>query len=149
MPYQRALAHRFGFELGSPEYETPALPTELSRLLQRYCTWDGYNIGKVGCWPWKDLEPCVLQPLRYYYYDCKAFDLGVLAGSNHTLIFSSKCRVFRNYERHSGDIITIGFLTSTFLSFSYSSLSLSLSLSLPLSFPLYFSLFKVVQFFSF
>ena len=33
MPYQRALAHRLGFEPGSPDYETTALPTELSRLL--------------------------------------------------------------------------------------------------------------------
>ena len=32
MPYQRALAHHLGFELGSPEYETTALPTELLRM---------------------------------------------------------------------------------------------------------------------
>ena len=32
MPYQSALAHRLGFEPGSPDYETTALPTELSRL---------------------------------------------------------------------------------------------------------------------
>ena len=29
MPYQRALAYRLGFEPGSPDYETTALPTEL------------------------------------------------------------------------------------------------------------------------
>ena len=33
MPYQRALAHRRGFEPGLPDYKTTALPTELSRLL--------------------------------------------------------------------------------------------------------------------
>ena len=35
MPYQRALAHRLGFEPGSPDYETTALSTdELSRILR-------------------------------------------------------------------------------------------------------------------
>ena len=33
MPYPRALAHRLGFEPRSPDYETTALPTELSRLV--------------------------------------------------------------------------------------------------------------------
>ena len=40
MPYQRALAHRLGFEPGSPDYETTALPTGLSRLVSIY-------IGKI------------------------------------------------------------------------------------------------------
>ena len=30
MPYQRGIAHRLGFEPESPDYETTALPTELS-----------------------------------------------------------------------------------------------------------------------
>lgn len=34
MPYERALAHRLEIEPGSPDYETNALPTELSRLLE-------------------------------------------------------------------------------------------------------------------
>ena len=37
MPYQRALAHRLGFEPGSPDYETTALPTALSRLCHSVC----------------------------------------------------------------------------------------------------------------
>ena len=35
--YQRALAHRLGFEPGPPDYETTTLPTEVSRLLDLLC----------------------------------------------------------------------------------------------------------------
>ena len=44
MPYQEALAHRLVFEPGSPDYETTALPTELSRLLMSImCQNHGYD----------------------------------------------------------------------------------------------------------
>ena len=77
MPYQRALAHRLGFESGSPDYETTALPTELSRLL---IGWPGYlvfftflhwlRLVQIWCGkpPIKDLsvfiELCVLLKIR-------------------------------------------------------------------------------------
>ena len=41
MPNQKALAHRLGFQPGSLEYETTALPTELSRLY-----WVSNHTGK-------------------------------------------------------------------------------------------------------
>ena len=37
MPYQRALTHRLGFEPGSQDYETTALPTEQSRYDNPIC----------------------------------------------------------------------------------------------------------------
>ena len=51
MPYQRALAHRLGFEPGSPDYETTALQIELSRLLFFVFLLLSFKVKRVTLYP--------------------------------------------------------------------------------------------------
>ena len=59
MPYQRALAHRLGFEHGSPDYKTTALSTELSRLFCWMISWGWFGWFRKDFSETSKLNTCV------------------------------------------------------------------------------------------